>query len=71
LHHGEGHLPLCRCSLRLGQGRAHLLQCLIARQECGLHHVDRRTALHGLGALVQERVLHGSQPVLQPVVVGP
>jgi hypothetical protein len=33
--------------------------------------VDRITTLRGLGTLVQERVPHGSQPILQSAVVGP
>jgi hypothetical protein len=52
LHHGEGRLPLRRCGLHLSQGRTRL------------QYVNRRAVLHGLDALVQERIPYGSQPVL-------
>jgi hypothetical protein len=35
------------------------------------NHVDCGAAFHNLDALVQELVSHGTQPVLQPPVVGP
>jgi hypothetical protein len=40
-------------------------------QERGLHHVNCGATLCGLGTLVQESILHGLQPVLQPPIVGP
>jgi hypothetical protein len=53
-----------------------LLQIVVRRrqrpvplQKRGLHPIDCGGTLCGLSALVQERILHGPQPVLQSVVV--
>jgi hypothetical protein len=68
LSHSEGRQPLRRCGLRLNQGRARLLQCLVPLQECGLDHVDRSApftvwALWSRSASRTARSQYSSQPL--------
>jgi hypothetical protein len=64
-------LPLFHHSPHRGEVLACLPQRLVSLQKRRCHLLDHGGVFRSLGALGQESILHNSQPLLQPPIVGP